>query len=52
MQKQKELFNGFGQAEINCESCSKILPQNTEKTGNYYFCAKCADNYVKNLEVF
>lgn len=49
--QQLEIFNPFGSAEIHCFSCTKILPQNTEKVAEKHLCASCLKAYTSSLEV-
>jgi len=49
--KQLEIFNAFGNTEINCFSCTKVLPQNTPKVEEKHLCGACLKLYINNLEV-
>lgn len=49
--KQLSFFNAFGVTEIHCFSCTKILPQNTEKVAEKHLCGACLKLVINNIEV-
>lgn len=49
---QVELFNEFGQVGKTCESCNVVLDKNSEKTGKYWLCGRCRNNYLRNLTIY